>query len=286
MHTNRVRNLLGWTGAVLLFGSLATNAAARNNFNCMIVDEAGKPIEKGEMVLVAVVGGKENKRRTNDKGQVEFKGLDDGAYKIRGDMDGYIASNSAPMEIAGNITKPCSYTLISATHANAIMQEVLTLLQQRKVAEAETKGMQTVELMPEEAGAHYVLAVAYAAGGKEDGALPSIKKAAELSPERFGDKVQIVQTIAMGVQADQLTAKNDFDGAIKKYEEMIAINPSEPNTYYNMAVAYGKANKLNEAITAIDKAIALKPGDAGIAEMKIRLQDMFLKSLDTELQAP
>ena len=286
MYTKRMRNLLGWAGAIVLFGSLATTAAAKNNFKCMVVDETGKPIEKGNMVLTAVNGGKENKRRTNNDGEVEFKGLDDGAYKIRGDMDDYIASNSTPMEIAGNITKPCSYTLISATHANAIMQEVLTLLQQKKAAEAETKGMQTVELMPEEAGAHYVLAVAYAAGGKEDGALTSIKKAAELSPERFGNKVQIVQTIAMGVQADQLTAKDDFDGAIKKYNEMIAINPSEPNTYYNMAVAYGRANKLNEALTAIDKAIALKPGDAGMAQMKTRLQDMFMTAIDTELKAP
>ena len=67
---------------------------------------------------------------------------------------------------------------------------------------------------------------------------------------------------------------------------MIAVDPAEPIVYYNMAVAYGRANKLNEAITAIDKAIALKPGDAEMAQMKIRLQDMFLKSLDQELKAP
>jgi tetratricopeptide (TPR) repeat protein len=281
-----MRNLLGWTGAIVLFGSLATSATAKNNFNCMIVDEAGKPIEKGEMVLVAVAGGKENKRKTNDKGQVEFKGLDDGAYQIQGNIDGYIFSKSAPMEIAGNITKPCSYTLISATHANAILQEVLMLLQQKKVADAESKAMKAVELMPEESGAHYVLAVAHATGGKETEALTSIKRAAELSPEKFGDKVQIVHMSAISVQADQFMAKNDFDGAIRKYEEMIKVNPSEPIAYYNMAVAYGRANKLNEALTAIDKAIALKPGDAEIAQMKTRLQDMFLKSIDTELKAP
>jgi tetratricopeptide (TPR) repeat protein len=281
-----MQNLLGWAGAIVLFGSLATSAAAKNNFKCTVVDEAGKPIAKGEMVLIAVAGGKENKRRTNDKGEVEFKGLDDGAYRIRGDVDGYVFSASAPMEIAGNITKPCDYTLISATHANAILQEVLMLLQQKKVADAEAKAMKAVEMMPDEAGAHYVLAVARATGGKEDVALTSIKKAAELSPEKFGDKVQIVHMSAISVQADQLMAKNDFDGAIKKYEAMIAVNPSEPIAYYNMAVAYGRANKLNEALTAIDKAIALKPGDAEIAQMKTRLQDMFMKSIDTELKAP
>jgi tetratricopeptide (TPR) repeat protein len=279
-----MRNLLGWTGAIVL--SLATSAAAKNNFNCLVVDEAGKPIEKGEMVLTAVDGGKENKRRTNDKGQVEFKGLDDGAYTIRGDVEGYVFSNSAPMEIAGNVTKPCNYTLVSATHANSMLQGVLNLLQQKKVAEAETSALKAVELMPEESGAHYVLAVAYATGGKEPEALSSIKKAAELSPEKFGDKVEIVHMSAISVQADQLMAKNDFDGAIKKYEQMIALNPSEPIAYYNMAVAYGRANKLSEAITAIDKAIALKPGDAGMMQTKKLLEDRFMNSLDTELKAP
>lgn len=286
MYTKRMQNLLGWAGAVMLCGSLATSAAAKNNFNCTVVDETGKPIEKGEVVLSAVGGGKENKRKTNDKGQVEFKGLDDGAYQIRGNMDGYIASNSAPMEIAGNITKPCSFTLVSASHANALLQEVLGLLQQKKVAEAEAKAVKAVELMPDEAGAHYVLAVAHATGGKEETALTSIKKAAELSPEKFGDKIQIVHMSAISVQADQLMAKNDYDGAIKKYQAMIAVNPSEPIAYYNMAVAYGRANKLNDALTAIDKAIALKPGDAEMTQMKTRLQDMFMKSIDTELKAP
>jgi tetratricopeptide (TPR) repeat protein len=190
------------------------------------------------------------------------------------------------MELSGNVTKPCNYALISANHANAMLQEVLTLIQQKKAAEAAAKAAKTVEMMPEESGAHYVLAVAHATSGREAEALASIKKAAELSPEKFGDKVQIVHMSAISVQADQLMAKNDFDGAIKKYQEMIAVNPSEPIAYYNMAVAYGRANKLNDALTAIDKAIALKPGDAEMAQMKTRLQDMFMKSLDTELKAP
>ena len=286
MFTKRSQNLLGWAGAICLFGSLASTAAAKNNLNCTIVDEAGKPIEKGEMVLTAVEGGKESRRKTNEKGQIEFKGLDDGAYQIRGNVDGYVSSQSPRMELSGNVTKPCNHTLISANHANAMLQEVLLLTQQKKLAEAEEKGKKVVEMLPEESGSHYVLAVAYATGGKETEALAAIKKAAELSPEKFQDRVQVVQMSAISVQADQLMAKNDYAGAIKKYEAMIAVNPTEPIAYYNMAVAYGRANKLNEAITAIDKAIALNPGDSEMTQMKTRLQDMFMKSLDQELKAP
>lgn len=286
MQTNRVRNLLVWAGAMVLLGSLASTAAAKNNFKCTVVDENGKPVEKGQMILSRADGSKDWKRKTNDKGEVEFKGLEDGSYKMRGDVDGYVSSYSGPMEISGNITKPCNRTLVSANAATAMLQQVLQLVQQKKLDEAEAKAKKAVELMPEESGAHYVLAVTHATGGNEAEAMTAIKKAAELDPARWGDKVQLIQMSAMSVQADQLMAKNDFDGAIQKYQEMIKINPSEPIAYYNMAVAYGRAHKLNEALTAIDKAIALKPGDVGMQKTKAQLEDMFSKSLDQELKAP
>jgi tetratricopeptide (TPR) repeat protein len=281
-----MRNGAKLAGVIFLLGSLASTAAAKNNLNCTIVDETGKPIAKGEMVLTAVNGGKENKRRTNDRGQIEFKGLDDGAYQIRGNVDGYVFSSSAPIELSGNVTKPCNHTLISANAANVMLQEVLQLTQQKKVPEAEEKAKKVVETLPEESGAHYVLAVAYASGGKEPEAVASIKKAAELNQEKFGPMVKVVHMSALSAQADQLMAKNDYDGAIKKYEAMVAVDPAEPIAYYNMAVAYGRANKMNDALTAIDKAIALKPGDAEMRQMKARLEDMFMKSLNQELKAP
>jgi tetratricopeptide (TPR) repeat protein len=271
----------------LLFGSLASTAAARNNLHCTVVDETGKAIERGEMVLKSVANGRDvKKERTNNDGEVRFRGLDDGAYQVRGDEDGYIFSHSAPIELSGDVTQQCNFTLVSTNYANQVLQEVLQLTQQKQLAEAEEKAMKAVEMMPEESGSHYVLAVAYATGGKEPEAVAEIQKAAELAPEKFEPMVKMVRLSAIGVQADQLAAKNDFDGAIQKYEEMIEIDPAEPITYYNMAVAYGKANMLNEALTAIDKAIALKPGDAGMQQTKAVLQDRFMKSLDTELQAP
>ena len=286
MFTNRVQNLLGWAGAILLLGSLASTAAARNNFDCTIVDENGTPIQDGEMILTEVRNGRERDEDTNDDGRVEFRGLDDGAYRIRGNVDGYIASDSAPMEISGDITKQCNYTLVSVDHANAMLQRVQVLTRQRNLEEAEAEGLKVVELMPEEASAHFVLSVAYASGGKEQEAVAAIEKAAELNPAQFQGRIQLVTLSAMSTAADQLVANNEFDAAIQKYEEMIEINPAEPLVYYNMAVAYGRANQFNDALTAIDKAIALKPGDAEMLQMKTRLEEMFMNTLNQELQAP
>ena len=285
VRTNHFRNLLGWTGAILLMGSMASTADAKGNIKCMVVDENGKPIEKSEMILTQMNNARERRRKTNDKGEIEFKGLDDGAYRIRGNVEGYVFSNSLPMDVAGK-DLPCNHTLVTQAYANKLLQGTLTLLQQKKVAEAEENAKKAVELMPDESGSHYVLSVAYASAGKDAEAAASIEKAAELDPAKYKDKVKTVQMMAMGVQADQLMRKSDFEGAIQKYHEMAEVDPSEALTYFNLAVAYGRQNKINDAITAIDKALALKPGDAEMMQTKKLLEDRFMQSLDQELKAP
>lgn len=286
MHTKRLLNLFGWAGAVCLIGSLATPAAAKNDLKCVIVDETGKPVAKQEMVLTAVQGGKELKRRTNDRGEVEFKGLDDGRYQIRGEMDGYVLSKSPPMNLSGNKAHPCNFKLASVNYANGLLQEVLQLTQQKKLAEAEEKGKKAVAELPEESGSHYVLSVALASAGKEADAVAAMQKAAEINPEKYGNMVTVVRLSAISAQADQLMAKNDLEGAVKKYQDMLVVAPNEPVAHYNMAIAYGRASKYDEALKAIDKAIALKPGDVEMGQMKIRLQDLYLKSLDQKLEVP
>ncbi|MGH9785870.1 MAG: tetratricopeptide repeat protein [Terriglobia bacterium] len=288
MHTRGLLNFFTWAGAVCLIGSLGATAAAKNNLNCTFVDETGKPLAKQEFVLTAVNGGKETKRRANDQGLAEFKGLDDGSYHVRpgDDIQGYVIHKSPPIQLSGNQTQTCTHKLLSVNYANGLLQEVLTLTQQKKLAEAEERGKRAIDLMPEESGAHYVLAVAYATGGKEADAVTAIQKAAEIAPDKYGDKVQMVRLSAISAQADQLMAKNDLEGALKKYQDMLAVAPNEPVAHYNMAIAYGRASKFDEALKAIDKAIALKPGDLEMGQMKIRLQDMYLKSLDQKLEVP
>ena len=286
MRTKRLLNLFGWAGAVCLISSLATTVAAKNDLNCTVADETGKPIAKQDMVLMAVQGGKEFKRKTNDRGLVEFKGLDDGAYQVRGDTDGYVLSKSAPMNLSGNKAHPCNFRLNSVNYANSLLQQVLTLTQQKKLGEAEAAGKKAVEELPEESGSHYVLSVVYASTGREAEAVAAIQKAAELNQEKYGNMVTVVRLSAISAQADQLMAKNDLEGAIKKYNDMLAVAPNEPVAHYNMAIAYGRANKFDEAIKAIDKAIALKPEDLDMRQMKVRLQDLYLKSLDQKLEVP
>jgi len=284
LNTNGIQKLLGWTGAICLLATVASTAVAKSNLNCSIVDETGKPLAKQDIVLLPVGGGKELKRKTNDQGVAEFKGVDDGSYQIRGDIPGYVTTKSAPIQLSGNANQTCTYKIASVNYANGLLQEVLNLTRQKKFSEAEERGKKAVEMMPEESGAHYVLAVNYASAGKETEAVAAIQKAVQLNPEKYKETVQVVRLTAIGAQADEALAKNNLDEAMKKYEAMLAIAPNESTVYYNMAVAYGKGNKFQEALKAIDKAIALKPDDIEVQQMKIKLQDMYLKSLDKKLE--
>jgi tetratricopeptide (TPR) repeat protein len=91
---------------------------------------------------------------------------------------------------------------------------------------------------------------------------------------------------AMSSQASSLLAKRDFDGAIAKYQEIVAISPSEGSVYYNMALAYGHKQDFDNAIKAIDKAIELEPEDLEFKQRKVQLQDLYLKSMEKSLELP
>ena len=298
----------GWMVVVCLSWMIGAPAQAKNTLKCTITDETGKPLGKEQIVLVADGAEKEKKEKTTEEGVVQFKGLDDGTYRIYGVIQGYVATKSPPIQLSGNAEKTCAYTIPSADYANTLLQEVLQLVKeaslaeaqllkegrpaeearkakQKKYEEAEQKGQKAVELLPGEAGSHYVLALSHASLGKEAEAVKEIKTAAELSPEKFKDVVMPIQLMALDTQATQAMSKGDFDGAMQRYEAMQKVAPNDPTVYYNMAVAYGRQNKFDEALKTIDKAIELKPEDAELQQTKVRLQDLYMKSMDKKLEA-
>ena len=225
--------------------ALVPAAFAKNGLNCTVVDENDKPIAKQEVTLTSA-SGKSSKKKTNDQGEVKFGGLDDGAYTLAGEIQGYVAAKSAAYELSGNAEKPCKYIVVSASFANGKLQEVMQLIQQKKTADAEALAKQLIEMMPGEGSTHYVLAVAYAYDGS-DSAETEVKKAAELSPDKFKDKVMPIQMQALNQQAEAAKQKRDYQAAIKKYEAMQKLSPNDATVYYNMAVAYASAKEIGRA---------------------------------------
>jgi tetratricopeptide (TPR) repeat protein len=53
--------------------------------------------------------------------------------------------------------------------------------------------------------------------------------------------------------------QNKLEEAIEAYNKALAIKPDYANAYYNMGIALQEQNKLEEAIEAYNKALAIKP---------------------------
>lgn len=257
-------------------GAMTLPVQAKTNLVCTVVDENGSPVAKQEITLTSAAG-KKKESKTNDQGEVKFGTMDDGSYSIG--REGAVVGR---VDVSGT-AQPCKYIAVSAQFANGKLQEVMQLIQGRKFPEAEVAAKKVVELMPSEGAAHYVLSVAYAYQGKED-ADGEVKKAADLSPDKFKDKVVPIEMQALNAQAEEARQKNDIPGAIKKYEAILQISPDNPTVYYNMAVTYGRASNFDLALKSIDKAIQLKPDDGESQQLKVRLQDMYLKQMDKQLE--
>ena len=64
-------------------------------------------------------------------------------------------------------------------------------------------------------------------------------------------------------QKGNLYAKDgQFELAITEYKQAVALDPSNSNTYENLAISYAKTGKFNNAVETMQTAIQLNPDDA------------------------
>ena len=270
--------------AGLLVGSLAVSLArADNSLNCTFQDESGKPTQKLDIVLINNATGKQWKKKTNDKGMVEIKGLPDGAYHFEGRPSGYLLTKAEDISLAGNQAMTCNPVFVSIDQLNQLLSDAMEAAKTEKPDIAIEKAQAAVALAPRVPQAHNMLAVAYARKGMVQEAMASAKKAVEID-KQFEQMLLPIQMEALGAQASQALTSKNFDGAIQKYQEIAALAPEEPSVYYNMALAYGHKGEFEKAIETIDKAIQLSPDDLEFKQRKLQLQDLYLKSTEKGLE--
>lgn len=76
--------------------------------------------------------------------------------------------------------------------------------------------------------------------------------------------VQAVSAAVTKEEADAAYQKNDFNGAIAKYEEILDTQGESAAIYYNLGNAYYKTKNVAKAILNYERALLLNPGDADI----------------------
>ena len=125
------------------------------------------------------------------------------------------------------------------------------------------------------------IAALYERRGDYEKALREVEKA-----------VEVQSTRSIQLYLATLRSKNgDFDGAVEYLENLIAEDPADDELLYNLGVVYGEADRTDEALEYMRRALELSPDNASalnyvgytLAEQGIRLdeaEEMILRAIE------
>ena len=115
---------------------------------------------------------------------------------------------------------------------------------------AERAFQRALQLNPNHASAHTWYSLSLSGMGRAKDALEESRKAYELDP---------FAVVTISNYGWQCYLSRDFDCAIEQYRRTIEIGPTYGRGYQRLAVAYVQKGMLDEALTAVQRSIALSP---------------------------
>jgi len=126
---------------------------------------------------------------------------------------------------------------------------------QRKSGQSE-RARETFDRIPADnenyADARTQIAALYEREGRYAEALAEIEAAYAAAPSQD-----------LMLYAATLRAKSgDFDGAVTRLERMLAENPEDDELLYNLGVVYGEADRIDESIEFMQRAVEINPDNA------------------------
>ncbi len=89
--------------------------------------------------------------------------------------------------------------------------------------------------------------------------------------------VQGLMAAATKQTADEAYQQNQFEEAIRQYEELLATEGESADVYYNLGNSYYKSQHIAKAVLNYERALLLRPGDADI---RFNLEMAKSKSVD------
>ena len=125
----------------------------------------------------------------------------------------------------------------------------------RRIGEGDA-ALEAFEMIPPDhqhfAEARTQIATIYERRGRYDLALAEVERAAKLDPSRDLD-----------LYAATLRAKSgDVEGAVARIQDLLVEDPEDDDLLFNLGVVYGEAKRNDEAIAAMQRALAHNPDNA------------------------
>lgn len=285
--------------------------AQTNTMQVKCVDQTGKPVGGLKVFIQEVTSGKVANADVKADGIARFKDLSNGFYRIIARKQGYETAYYEFVNLSGNANESVTLTFqpgdsqkkiyfedqALAEQARNLLLEGFDLLQASKWAEGAEKLKASLAINPSNPDAHLYMAVALMQQRQWEQAEPYLVSAAKFSEiglaiektrppasqnpqliEAYQKSIaqanewrQRLPLMKVAAAADDAMRQQDFATAAAKHRELIKMEPNNPDHYYSLAVALGNDRKYDEAIQAIDRALAMKPDDKDYADIKSRL---------------
>jgi len=140
------------------------------------------------------------------------------------------------------------------TDVNSIIKEGIRLNSERNYAAAIEKYKEALASEPDNAQANYQLAFSLNASGKGTEAIPYLNKVIKTGGDLTGPGYELMGSI--------YDAAHQPQQAIDAYQQGIKLKPDYQPLYFNLGIAYFRAQKYAEAELAAIEAIKLDPKHA------------------------
>ena len=174
--------------------------------------------------------------------------------------------------------------------ADTLFKAGTEAIQQNNLAEAEKRLKESIKLYPSQINANNNLAFIYFSTGRIEEAkacyervinIAETFKFLEVDPnnialydQQIAQVRQLLDTMPLQILAaevDKAMKAEDFNTAVNKLDEMIQMQPDNAGAYFQKGIALTRLNKLDEAETAVNKAVELNPSE-----------NVFQRSSDTD----
>jgi Flp pilus assembly protein TadD len=131
-----------------------------------------------------------------------------------------------------------------------VANRAFELMEKGQMAEAVQEWRKALQLDPDDAKAHFNLAVALTGNGQEAQAVEEYRKACELDPQQPGWFAHL---------AASLSQTGDLDGAVVNYRKSLTLDPSNPGVEADLGVALFENGQAQEGYEHMRKAVDMAP---------------------------
>jgi tetratricopeptide (TPR) repeat protein len=296
MKMNNFRTILvSFVSLSILFFALPV-FAQNGAIKVKCVDASSNPVQGVNISLISSGGPSLKDKKTDSKGEAEFTKLNDGLYRVVGRKDGFEPALFEFVTLKGtaeNVTMKMTagadkrlYFEVPGQDQKALdlVNQGLALYKENKFSDAEKIFSQAAELDPSNPDSFRYLGLSLLQQAKFEQAIEQLNRASKLAGlyagaplptaaqyQQIVDNIQGLMKQMPVFKARNAAKEKNFEEAVAQFTEALKNDPNNAELYSSIAIVQANANKLDEALAAISKAVQLKPDNKEYVDLKAKL---------------